>query len=93
MHCGVVVDFGAKCCHLMVVYRSGSYIGGRDMAYAPLSEKLVAQFGEFRELSMQQRDTIPELKADGRVVEAVRKTRVWYPSLGLVEAKKLVDEL
>lgn len=39
MHCGVVVDFGAKCCHLMVVYRSGSYIGGRGMAYAPLSEK------------------------------------------------------
>lgn len=56
-------------------------------------KKMVAQFGEFRELSEQQRDTIRELKAGGRVVEAVRKTRVWYPSLGLVEAKKLVDEL
>ncbi|AEX67229.1 putative integral membrane protein [Corynebacterium diphtheriae C7 (beta)] len=54
---------------------------------------MVAQFGEFGELSEQQRDTIRELKAGGRVVEAVRKTRVWYPSLGLVEAKKLVDEL
>ncbi|CAB0685930.1 hypothetical protein FRC0026_00708 [Corynebacterium diphtheriae] len=56
-------------------------------------KKMVAQFGEFGELSEQQRDTIRELKAGGRVVEAVRKTRVWYPSLGLVEAKKLVDEL
>ncbi|CAB0600769.1 hypothetical protein [Corynebacterium diphtheriae] len=56
-------------------------------------KKMVKQFGEFRELSEQQRDTIRELKADGRVVEAVRKTRVWYPSLGLVEAKKLIDEL
>lgn len=71
----------------VVILVAGAWLTRRNQ------KKMVAQFGEFRELSEQQRDTIRGLKADDRLVEAVRKTRVWYPSLGLVEAKKLVDEL
>lgn len=49
--------------------------------------------GELREFSEAQLDELRALKATGQTVAAVKKARIWYPGLGLLEAKNLVDSM
>ncbi|AKS13245.1 hypothetical protein LJU02_04605 [Corynebacterium pseudotuberculosis] len=49
--------------------------------------------GELREFSETQLEELRMLKATGQMTEAVKKARIWYPGLGLIAAKKLVDSI